>query len=104
MISSFSNPLQHDIETALDEVARSLQTIAKDAAGLSGELSAALVKASADVTQAAESLRKHATAKAQNVAQKAALEIKEHPIAALAAAITAAAALVSVISAEHHKH
>jgi hypothetical protein len=43
---------------------------------------------------AAESLRKHAAA---------VRELQEHPIASLAAAISAAAALVSIITAKKHK-
>jgi hypothetical protein len=48
-------------------------------------------------------LRKHAAATARNVVQKAAREVQEHPIASLAAAITAAAALVRIIAAARHK-
>jgi hypothetical protein len=52
---------------------------------------------------AAESLRKHAAAAAGNVVQRAVRELQEHPIASLAAAISAAAALVSIITAKKHK-
>jgi hypothetical protein len=62
-----------------------------------------LSKAAADVTRAAESLRKHAAAAARNVVQKAVHEVQEHPIASLAAAITAAAALVGVIAKKRDK-
>ena len=103
MPNSLNNQIQHNIEVALDDVARSLQKAAKDAEGLSGDASEALSKAAADVTRAAESLRKHAAAAARNIAQKAAHEVQEHPIASLAAAITAAAALVGVIAAKRHK-
>ena len=103
MPSSSPGPIQKNVEAALDDVARSLHTIAKDAEGLSKEASEALSKAAADVTHAAEALRKHAAAAARNVIQKAAHEAQEHPIASLAAAITAAAALVSVIARKGHK-
>ncbi len=56
----------------------------KDAAGLSQEARDALAKAAAEVTRAAESLRRHAAATARNVVQRAAHEVHEHPIASLA--------------------
>jgi ElaB/YqjD/DUF883 family membrane-anchored ribosome-binding protein len=103
MSAPFNNHTQHDVENALDDVARSLQKLALEAEGVSGEAGEALSKAAADVTHAAESLRKHAAAAAGNVVQKAVREVQEHPIAALAGAITAAAALVSIITAKKHK-
>ena len=103
MPNSLNNQIQHNVEAALDEVARSLQKVAKDAEGLSSDAGEALLKAAADVTRAAESLRKHAAAASRNVAQKAVYEMREHPIATLAAAITAAAALVHVIAAKGQK-
>jgi ElaB/YqjD/DUF883 family membrane-anchored ribosome-binding protein len=103
MTNSLNHQIQHNVVAALDEVARSLEKAAKDAEGLSKDASEALSKAVADVTSAAESLRKHAAATARNVVQKAVQEVKEHPIASLAAAITAAAALVRIIAAARHK-
>ena len=66
MIGSLSNPMEHDVEMALDDVARSLHTIAKGAAGLSKEPSEALATAAANVTRAAESVRRHAAATTRN--------------------------------------
>ncbi len=103
MPKPLNSQVQHTVEAALDEVAQSLHRIAKDAEGLSRDASDALSKAAADVTRAAEALRTHATAAARSLAQKAAHEVQEHPIASLAAAITAAAALVSVIAGKGHK-
>jgi ElaB/YqjD/DUF883 family membrane-anchored ribosome-binding protein len=103
MPSSLNNQVQHNVEAALDDVARSLLKAAKGAEGLSSDASEALSKAAADVARAAESLRKHAAATAKNAVQKAAHELQEHPIATLAAAITAAAALVGVIAAKRNK-
>lgn len=103
MPNSLAKEIQHNVEDALDDVARSLTNAAKSAEGLSGDANEALLKAAADVTRAAESLRKRAVATAKNVAQKAAHEVQEHPIASLAAAITAAAALVGLIVAARHK-
>ena len=103
MPTSLNNQVQHNIETALHDVARLLQKAAKDAEGLSQDASESLSKAAADVMRAADSLRKHAATTARSTIQKAVHEVQEHPIASLAAAITAAAALVGVISAKRHK-
>jgi len=103
MTNSLNQQIQHNVVAALDDVARSLQKAAKDADGLSKDASEALSKAVTEVTSAAESLRKHAAATARNVVQKAVHEVQEHPIASLAAAITAAAALVRIIAATRHK-
>ena len=100
MIAS-NTPLRPEIEAALHEVAQTLKDIAKRAAGSSQEASESLVRAAADVTHAAEALRKMAAVTTKNVLHKAAQEVQEHPIASLAAAITAAAALVRVLSSEH---
>jgi ElaB/YqjD/DUF883 family membrane-anchored ribosome-binding protein len=103
MSNSLADKIQHNVEDALDEVARSLRKAAEGAEGLSGEANEALSKAAADVKRAAESLRKQAVAAARDVARKATHEVQQHPVASLAAAITAAAALVSVIAATRKK-
>lgn len=103
MPNSLKDQIPHNVEAALHDVAQALQKAAGDAEGLSKDAGEALSKAAADVTRAAESLRKHAAAATRNVVQKAAHEVQEHPIASLAAAITAAAALVGVIAARRHK-
>jgi ElaB/YqjD/DUF883 family membrane-anchored ribosome-binding protein len=102
MPNSPKNPIEH-LGPVLDDVAKSLHKAAKDAEGLSMEASEALTKAAADVTHAAQALHKQAAASARNVVQKAAHEMQEHPIATLAAAITAAAALVRLIAAKPNK-
>ena len=102
MPNSSKNPTAH-LGPALDDVARSLCKAAKDAEALSKDVSESLTRAAADVTLAAEALRKHAEATARNVVQKAAHEMKEHPIATLATAITAAAALLRLIATEPNK-
>jgi ElaB/YqjD/DUF883 family membrane-anchored ribosome-binding protein len=88
--------VRQDVETALEDVARLLRSAAES---VSGESEAAVSKAVKEVTRAAQSVRKHGKATAKDVAARTAREVKEHPIASLAAAITAAAALVGVIIA-----
>lgn len=92
------NSSNHHLGPALDDVARSLQKAAKDAEGLSKEASEALTKAAAELAHAAQALRANAAATTRNVVQKAAHEMQQHPIATLAAAITAAAALVRLFA------
>jgi ElaB/YqjD/DUF883 family membrane-anchored ribosome-binding protein len=98
MKSGTYKQIPHEVEAALEDVAHSLQAIAKDALGRSTEVSDSLSKAAEEVTRAAAVLRKHAATTAGNVVQKAAHEVQEHPIASLAAAITAAAALVRIFA------
>jgi len=92
--------VRQDVETALEDVARLLRSAAES---VSGESEAAVSKAAKEVTRAAQSVRKHAKATAKDVAARTAREVKEHPIASLTAAITAAAALVGVIIAARRK-
>lgn len=88
-----------DLEAALEDVARLLR---KAAESVSGDTEVAVSKAAKDVTKAAHSVRQQAIAAAKDVAGRAVAEVKEHPIASLAAAITAAAALVGVIASTRH--
>jgi|SRR5580765_5965592 ElaB/YqjD/DUF883 family membrane-anchored ribosome-binding protein len=103
MSNSLANKVQHNVEDALDDVARSLRNAAEGAHEVSGGASEVLSKAAADLTRAAESLRKNTVTTARNVARKATEGVQEHPIVSLAAAIAAAAALVGVIVATRHK-
>ena len=92
--------VRQDVEIALEEVARLLRQAAER---VSDESEAAVQNAAKDVTRAAETVRQHAASMAKDVAARAAREAKEHPIAVLTAAITAAAALVGAIAATRHK-
>lgn len=92
--------LRHDVEEALDDVARLLHRAAER---VSHDGEAAVSAAATEVTRAAESVRAHAGSVARHAAHRAAREIKEHPIVALTAAITAAATLVGVLAATHKK-
>jgi len=100
MTKSPAADIRRDLEATLDDVARLLRQAAES---VSGDAEAAIGKAAGEVAHAAERLRKSAMATARDVAGGAAKEIKDHPLAALTAAITAAAALVGVIAATHRK-
>ena len=88
MRNSFTDIAQ-DIQDTLDSVARSLRTAAEKLSGDAGE---GVSRGAEDATRASETVRKYAT----STAKKAAREAQEHPLA-VAAIITAAAALVALI-------
>ena len=83
--------IAEDIQDVLDSVARSLRTAAEK---LSGDASDAVSKAAEDATRASATIRKYATSTAKNAAREA----QGHPLA-VAAIITAAAALVAMLVA-----
>ena len=96
MSQPLAETVRHNSEAALADV---IKALSKAAEGLSADARDAVTKAARDVKAAAEALRGERAPTLKDVAQKAALEIKEHPVVALAAAISAAAALVGVIAA-----
>lgn len=100
MSKSPAADVRQDVEAALEDVARLLRQAAER---VSDESEAAVSSAAKDVTRAAQTVRQHAAAMAKDVAGRAVQEVKEHPIAALTAAITAAAALVGVIASTRQK-
>lgn len=100
MSKSPAADVRQDVEAALEDVARLLRRAAES---VSEDSETAVSNAVKEVSRAAESVRRHATDMAKDVADKAVQEVKDHPIAALTAAITAAAALVGVIVAAQHK-
>lgn len=87
------------IENTLDTVAQSLRAASERTHDLSEEASEALSIAAAEVLGAAEKLRMRAANVAGEVARQTAHEVKQHPIASLAAALTAIAALAGMIAA-----
>jgi ElaB/YqjD/DUF883 family membrane-anchored ribosome-binding protein len=100
MSESLTEDVRHKVEDGLDDVANALK---RSATNLTGDAQAAVAKAAADVAKAAESLSNRAAKTGKSIAGKAVHEVQEHPIAALATAITAAAALVGVLVASQHK-
>jgi ElaB/YqjD/DUF883 family membrane-anchored ribosome-binding protein len=89
MPTSFRD-VRHELEDALQATARSLRTAAET---LSGDAREAVSKAAEEATRAADSVRKYAV----GASRTAAHQVQEHPIVSLAAAFTAAAALVALI-------
>ena len=99
MSNSTSNEIAKNVEDALDVVARSLREASERTQDLSEEASEVLSNAAEDVVRVAEKLSKHALDATKDVARQATREVQQHPIASLAAALTAVAALVGLIAA-----
>ena len=97
-----TDEIAQNVEDTLDAVARSLREASDRTHDLSEEASEALSNAAEDVVRVAEKLRKQAVDATRDVARQATHEIKEHPIASLAAALTAVAALVGMIAASRN--
>ena len=89
-------PKTPSVEDRLEDIAGSLNEAAKH---LSDEAADAVTAAAEAVTKAAQTVRGRAESRVKTAARKAAEEVHEHPVASLAAAITAAAALIGVIAA-----
>ena len=92
-----------DVEDTLNVVASSLRTASISALELSEDASVALTNAASEVLRVAEMLRKDAVVTAKSIAREAVHEVQEHPIASVAAALTAIGALVGVIVAARSK-
>ncbi|MCU0948641.1 MAG: hypothetical protein MUF47_10370 [Porphyrobacter sp.] len=89
-----SGPFQEKVETA----AEALKAAASSSHEFSEEASAALASATTELAKLAESLRAHAAEAARDTARFAKHEIEAHPMASLAAALTAVAAVMGVIA------
>ncbi len=110
MAKSIAKTVRYDIEDTLDDAVKSLKRAAED---LSEDAETA-------IGQAADALRKAAEAivarsgpaqdfvaqvapQAREIAARARDEVKAHPIASTVAALSAAAALIQILSAARRK-
>jgi ElaB/YqjD/DUF883 family membrane-anchored ribosome-binding protein len=91
---SLSGPFHESVETATE----ALKAAASSAHEVSEDASAALAAATTELAKLAESLRAHAADAARDTARFAKHEIEAHPMASLAAALTAVAAVMGVIA------
>ncbi len=91
---------RHDLDLAFEAVSDALK---RAAVHLTGDAEDAVAKSANEVMRTATALRQHYVPVAEKAARKIGDEVKEHPIEAIAAAITAAAALAGVIAATYHK-
>lgn len=92
-----------EVEATLATVAQSLRDASASALEISEEASAALSNAAAEVVRVAESLSRDSINAVKSMTRQAANEVQEHPIASIAAALTAVGTLVGVIVAARNR-
>ncbi len=89
-----------EVEDSIEDVAKALREAAD---GLSQDAETAVAQAAEAVRKAADVLATKAKPQAKELAAKAVQEVREHPIASAAAALTAAAALISLLATARGK-
>jgi len=94
MSKSVTRKIKHELEDTLEDVAKTLRQAAD---GLTDDAEKAIIQATQALRQAAEALAEKTPPEAKYLAQKALQEAKAHPIATAAAALSAAAALITVL-------
>lgn len=100
MSKSLTRKVKHELEDTLEDVAKTLRQAAD---GLSDDAEKAVAQAAQALRLAAEALADKAPPEVKYVAQKAVAEAKAHPIATAAAALSAAAALITMLSVTRKK-
>jgi len=100
MSKSIARQISKDVEESLDDVARVLR---KATDHLSDDAEEAVAQAARAVREASIALANSAPPMAKDLANKAVREVKEHPIVAATAALTAAAALIGLLSRARSK-
>jgi hypothetical protein len=100
MSKSLTRKVKHELEDTLEDVAKTLRQAAD---GLSDDAEKAVAQAAQALRQAAHALAEKTPPEAKYLAQKAVQEAKGHPIATAAAALSAAAALITVLGVARKK-
>lgn len=90
--------LTQQFTDGVDTAAKALKAAASSTHALSEEASEVLANATTEISKLAESLRVHALGAAKDAVQYAKSEAKAHPIASLAAALTAVVAVMSLLA------
>lgn len=98
-VKSIAPNVMEEVEHSLDVVSKSLREASLSAMELSEDARTSLSNAANEVMRVAEMLRKNSVDTAKGMARQAVQEVQEHPLASIAAALTAVGALVSVIVA-----
>ncbi|WP_293677231.1 hypothetical protein [uncultured Phenylobacterium sp.] len=100
MSKSLTKTVQHDLEKTLHDVSKALRNAADD---LSDDAEKAVAQAAQALRDAAQSLAEKTPPEARYLADKAVAEVKAHPIATAAAALSAAAALITLLGVGRRK-
>lgn len=100
MSRSLTTELRHDLEDTLEDVAKALRRAGES---LSEDAETALAEATQALRDAAQRVAEKTPPEARYLAEKAVAEAKAHPIATAAAALSAAAALITLLGLGRRK-
>ena len=105
MLKSPTETLSSQFQDSVDTAAHALKAATASTHDFSEEAGAVLTTASTEIAKLAESLRAHAVEAAKDAAQYAKHEVEAHPLASLAAALTAVVAVMGVVAmSRNRKH
>jgi len=100
MPKSLTREIKHDVQDAVEDIAKTLRAAADN---LSDDAEDAVARAAQALRQAAHDLVEKTPPEARRLARKAVHEAKAHPLATTAAALTAAAALITLLGVARKK-
>lgn len=100
MSKSLTRTVKHELEHGLEDIAKALHNAADD---LSDDAEKAVAQAAKALREAAKALAEKTPPEARYIAEKAVQEAKAHPIATAAAALSAAAALITLLGVARKK-
>lgn len=95
MSKSLARKAKHELEDTVEDVAEALRQAAD---GLSDDAETAVARAAQALRRASDALAAKASPEARYVAAKVAQQVKAHPVVTAAAALSAAAALIALLS------
>jgi ElaB/YqjD/DUF883 family membrane-anchored ribosome-binding protein len=98
MAHSSSETLSGRFQDSVDTASDALKAAASGTHEFSEEASEVLATATTEITALAESLRAHAVDAAKDAARYAKHEVEAHPLASLAAALTAVVAVMGLVA------
>lgn len=105
MSNSPAETLTGHFQDSVDSAADALKAAASSTHEFSAEAGEVLAAATTEISRLAESLRVHAVGSAKDAAQYAKHEVEAHPLASLAAALTAVVAVMGVVAlSRNRKH
>lgn len=100
MSKSLTRTVKHELEDGLEDVAKALHAAADD---LSEDAEKAVAEAAKALREASKALSAKTSPEVKYLAAKAVQEAKAHPIATAAAALSAAAALITILGVGRKK-
>lgn len=98
MLNSPADGLSGQFKDSVDTAAEALKAAASGTQEFTEEAGEVLAAATTEITKLAESLRSHAVDAAKDAASYAKHEVEAHPLASLAAALTAVVAIMGLMA------